>query len=111
MERLSLLEDPGHCLFLDTTHAFNLLALSGHRIIVYDYTFSFWATLGHDSIFSKIVYPLRWLISKVSPWLMSKTIGGASLMFVALTPAGQSMNKDTCRKLRKRVHVSVRIKR
>ena len=90
----SLLEDPGHRLFLDTTLALNLLTLSGLRIVAYDYTFGFRAPSGHGSIMSKIAYPLRWLLSKISPWLMSKTVGGASLMVVALTPAGQSMGED-----------------
>lgn len=89
-----LLEDPGHRLFLDTTLALNLLTLSGLRIVAYDYTFGFRAPTGHGSIMSKIAYPLRLLLSKISPWLMSKTIGGASLMVIVLTPAVQSMGND-----------------
>ena len=89
-----LLEDPGHRLFLDATLALNLLTLSGLRIIAYDYTFNFRSPSGHRSIMSKIAYPLRLLLSKISPWLMSKTIGGASLMVVALTSAGQSTGND-----------------
>jgi len=67
-----LLEDPGHRLFLDTTFALNVLTLSGLRIVAYDYTFGFRAPSGHGSIMSKMAYPFRLLLSKISPWLMSK---------------------------------------
>ncbi len=84
----SKLQNPGHLLFLDAVSALNLLALSGLRVVDYEYTFSFLAPSGHKTPLQKFLFPLRYLLAKISPWLLSKTFGGASLMVVAITPRG-----------------------
>lgn len=84
-----LIEDPGHVLFLDITRALNLMTLAGLKIIAYDYTFGFLAPSGHVSVLSKAIFPLRLLMSKASPWLLSKTLGGASLMVIAVAGSGE----------------------
>lgn len=83
-----LLNDPGHLLFMDSAYALNICAHAGLRVITYEYTFGFRAPSGHRSVLSKLVFPLRVLLSKASPWLLSRTVGGSSLMVVALTPVG-----------------------
>lgn len=85
-----LIEDPGHILFLDATRALNLITLAGLKIIAYDYTFGFLAPSGHASVLSKTIFPLRLLMSKASPWLLSKTLGGASLMVIAVAEPGRA---------------------
>lgn len=87
-----LLRDPGHLLFMDSVYALNLLTLAGLKVIGYRYTFGFLAPSGHKSLLSKIVFPFRVLLGKISPWLLSKTVGGASLLVIALTPQGQQTN-------------------
>jgi SAM-dependent methyltransferase len=84
----SKLRDPGHLLFMDGVFALNLLSLSGLKVIDYAYTFSFRAPSGHCGVLSRLLYPARAMAARVSPWLLSKTLGGASLMVVAMTPAG-----------------------
>jgi SAM-dependent methyltransferase len=84
------LSDSGHLIFMDSVSALNLLTLAGLRVVNYDYTFAFRAPSGRTSILSKVVFPFRYLLSKLSPHLMSKTLGGASLMVIALTPSGRT---------------------
>ncbi len=84
----SKLHNPGHLLFMDTVSALNLLALAGLKVVDYEYTFGFLAPSGHKTLLQKIVFPLRWLLAKNNPWLLSKTFGGASLMVMAVTPRG-----------------------
>jgi SAM-dependent methyltransferase len=83
-----LLKDPGHLLFMDTAFALNLLTLAGMKVVAYRYTFGFRAPSGHASLLSKFLFPIRLLLSKLSPWLLSKTVGGASLMVLVATPRG-----------------------
>jgi len=94
----SMLNDPGHLIFMDSINALNLCSLAGLRVIDYRYTFGFRAPSGHRSLLSKLVFPLRLLLSWISPWLLSRTTGGASLLVVALSPLGLSalshMNYD-----------------
>jgi SAM-dependent methyltransferase len=82
----SKLRNPGHLIFLDTASALNVLAFAGLRVIDYEYTFSSLAPSGHRSVISRMAFPLRYLLSKISPWLLSKTLGGESLMVIAVTP-------------------------
>jgi SAM-dependent methyltransferase len=89
---LSKLKNPGHLIFMDSTFALNLLALAGLRVLDYEYTVGFLAPSGHTSILSKAAFPIRFLIYRISPWLLSKTIGGASLMVMAKTPVGLRRN-------------------
>jgi len=82
------LEKVGHLLFLDAVSALNLLAFAGLRVIDYEYTFGFLSPSGHQSVLSKIALPFRYIVAKISPWLLSKTLGGASLVVIAITPKG-----------------------
>lgn len=82
------LHNPGHLIFLDTAAALNLLAFAGLRVVDYEYTFAFLAPSGHRTPLAKIAFPVRYVLARLSPWLLSKTLGGASLMVMALTPAG-----------------------
>lgn len=82
------LRNPGHLIFLDSAFALSLLNLSGLRVVDYEYSFAFLAPSGHSTLLSRIVFPLRYLLAKISPWLLSKTLGGASLMVLAITPKG-----------------------
>jgi len=84
----SSLHNPGHIVFLDIASALNLLALSGLRVVDYEYTFGFFAPSGHSTMLSKIVFPLRCILAKISPWLLSKTFGGASLIVITITTHG-----------------------
>lgn len=86
----SKLADPGHLLFLDTPSALNLLAIAGLRVIDYRYTFGFQAPSGHKGLAAKVAYPFRAVTASLSPWLLSKTLGGSSLMVVALTAQGMA---------------------
>jgi SAM-dependent methyltransferase len=81
-------KDPGHITFMDGVSALNLLAGAGLRVLDYQYTMGFEAPSGRSSLASKAAIPLRRLIARISPWLLSKTLGGASLMVVALTADG-----------------------
>lgn len=85
---LPKLQNSGHLVFMDSVFALNLLALSGLKVVDYEYSFGFFAPSGHSTILSKIVFPLRYLLAKISPWLLSKTLGGASLIVLAITPIG-----------------------
>ncbi len=82
------LQNPGHLISLNTVSALNLLALSGLRVVDYEYTFGFLAPSGHKTLLQKTVFPLRCLLAKINPWLLSKTFGGASLVVIAMTPRG-----------------------
>lgn len=84
----SKLRSPGHLMFMDSVYALNLLTLSGLRVIDYEYTFGFLAPSGHRSILGRLALPIRLVIAKISPWLLSKTIGGISLSAIAITPQG-----------------------
>ena len=82
------LKDPGHLIALDTASALNLLACAGLQTIDYEYTFAFKAPSGHQTFKQQFVYPIRWALSLISPWMLAKTLGGASLMALAITPLG-----------------------
>jgi len=83
------LKDPGHLIALDTASALNLLAFAGLQTIDYKYTFGFKAPSGHHTFKQKVMYPLRMGLSMISPWILAKTFGGASLMALALTASGR----------------------
>lgn len=84
----SKLHHPGHLVFMEIASALNLLAFSGLKVVDYEYTFNFLVPSGHRSILSKMMLPLRYLLAKINPWLLSITFGGASLMVIAMTPNG-----------------------
>lgn len=83
-----LLNNPGHLVFLDVVGALNLIAMAGIRVVDYRYTFGFLAPSGHRTVLSRALLPVRWFLGKLSPWLLSKTLGGVSLLVVALTIRG-----------------------
>lgn len=89
----SKLKNPGHLLFMDTAFALNLLALSGLRVLDYSYTFSFEAPSGKRSALARGLYPLRRALARLSPWMLSKTLGGASLIVLASTPSASTAPK------------------
>jgi SAM-dependent methyltransferase len=79
------LKKPGHLIALNTASALNILAFAGLRVLDYEYTFAFRAPSGHRTLLMKGIYPLRALIAKISPYLLSRTLGGASLLVIAQT--------------------------
>jgi SAM-dependent methyltransferase len=82
----SRLENPGHLIFMDTAFALNVITLSGLRVLDYAYTLNHLAPSGRGTLLRKLMLPIRHLIGNASPWLLSKTLGGASLMVIAATP-------------------------
>jgi SAM-dependent methyltransferase len=82
------LKNPGHLIFMDCPMALNLLALSGLTVLDYDYTFGFLTPSRNSGLARKVARPIRNLLAKMSPWLVSKTIGGTSLIVMARTPLG-----------------------
>ena len=82
------LQDPGHLIYLDQVSALNLLAEAGLTVIDYEFTFGFLAPSGHSTLKSTLAVGPRWLLARLSPWLLSKSLGGASLMVIAATPRG-----------------------
>lgn len=77
------IRNPGHLIFLNLTSAINLMALSGLRVLDYDYTFAFQAPSGRATWKQKIAYPLRFLMASINPYLVASTIGGACLLVAA----------------------------
>lgn len=82
------LKNPGHLIFLDCPTALNLLALSGLTVLDFDYTFGFLAPSRNPGLARRVARPIRKVLAKISPWLVSKTIGGTSLIVIARTPLG-----------------------
>ncbi len=80
--------EPGHLTFLDTISALNLFAAAGLHVADYRYCLEFLSPSGHRSIRSKMMLPFRYLLARVSPWLLSKTLGGVSLIVAAFTESG-----------------------
>lgn len=71
---------PAHVSFFDTASALNLLASAGILVEDYLYTPVFMAPTGRRSMLQRVGLPLRWLIFRISPWLLQKTLGGVSLL-------------------------------
>lgn len=82
------IEYPGHLIYLNGVSALNLLSVAGLLVLEYKYTMGFRAPSGTESILQKIAYPLREVLSRISPWLLSRTLGGLSLMVIARTRRG-----------------------
>lgn len=80
--------ESGHLTFLDTVSALNLLAAAGLHVADYRYCFEFLSPSGRRSVRSRIILPLRYLLARLSPWLLSKTLGGVSLTIAAFTESG-----------------------
>jgi SAM-dependent methyltransferase len=82
------LRDPGHLISMNIVSALNFLTLAGLRVVDYDYTFAFQAPSGRLTLGSRVAFPFRWLLAKANPWLLSRTLGGTSLMVIAATSRG-----------------------
>ena len=80
---------PGHLSYWSTAEALTLLTAAGLVVLDYDYTLGFRAPSGRERRIQRIAYPARLLLSCSTPWLLSRAIGGASLMVLAATPSGQ----------------------
>jgi SAM-dependent methyltransferase len=77
---------PGHILYLDESSALNLLTLSGFKLIDYEFTPAFSAPSGRDTRLQNLIYPLRSLLYRISPYLLEKTLGGTSILVLARSP-------------------------
>lgn len=78
------IKNPGHLIFLNTNSALNLITFSGLQIVDYDYSMeTLSAPSNNETLFQKIAFPIKFLISKISPWLMAR-IFGFSLVVVAV---------------------------
>ncbi len=79
---------PGHLIYLNAVSALNLLTTTGLLILDYDYTLGFRAPSGTESTLQKIAYPFREVLARISPWLLSVTLGCVSLMVLTITRRG-----------------------
>lgn len=77
--------DPGHLVFLDPARALSLLAEAGLRVVSYKYTPSYSFPSGAQSRKARFARIPRALAFRLNPWLLSKTLGGVSLMVLAET--------------------------
>jgi SAM-dependent methyltransferase len=82
------LMNPGHLIFLDAPQALSLLAMAGLRVVRYAYTPGFEAPSGARSRLARLLRLPRKALYELSPWLLSKTLGGCSLMALAETQTG-----------------------
>lgn len=82
------LSDPGHLVALDTAAALNLVAHAGIRTLDFDYVLGFEAPTQRGSLQARVAYPVRAALAALSPWLLAKTLGGASLMVIGRVPRG-----------------------
>lgn len=82
---LERLADPGHLLFLNPVSALNILASSGFTVLGYEYTPGFRLRESDEPVSAKerILTLARSLTWRVSPYLLSRTFGGASMMVIA----------------------------
>lgn len=77
------IKNPGHLSFLNTNSALNLITQSGLKILDYDYSIeTLSAPSNNETALQKISFPVKLLISKISPWLLAK-IFGFSLVVIA----------------------------
>lgn len=86
----SKLLDPGHLVFLDVCQALTLMSLAGLRVLRYAYTPGFRVPSGARSALARLARVPRTVIWWLNPWLLSKTLGGCSLLVLAETPMGWS---------------------
>ena len=80
------LSDPGHLVALDPAAALNLVAYAGIRTLDFTYVLGFEAPTERDSLQARLAYPFRAALAAASPWLLAKTLGGASLMVIGRVP-------------------------
>lgn len=84
----SLMDDPGHIMYLDTASAFTLVAMSGILTQDYRYTIVHRYPCGRATRGQKLALPIRAALAFISPWLAAKTVGGVSLVVLGVTPRG-----------------------
>lgn len=77
------LKHPGHILVLDVASALNLLTFAGLRIIDYSYSPGFRSPSGKGTFFQRLMYPLRAVLFRISPYLAQKLIAGVSISVLA----------------------------
>jgi len=87
---LSNLKRPGHLIVLDVPQALNLLAFAGLRTVDYAYSPGFRAPSGQASTQAKLMFPLRAVLWRLSPYVLQSTLGGVSLTVLAWARAGMS---------------------
>lgn len=80
------LRHPGHLVNLDPSSALNLLTMGGARIVDFMYTPVFRAPSGRERRAQRILNVIRSVLYKVSPYLLQRTLGGVSLMVLAISP-------------------------
>lgn len=77
------LRHPGHLLVLDLSSALNLVAFAGLRIVEYRFSPAFRAPSGRRTRKQQFLNPFREIIYRMSPYLVSISLGGTSLMVLA----------------------------
>jgi SAM-dependent methyltransferase len=82
----SNLDNPGHLIQLNPASALNLVAFAGLRTRIYRYTPGFRAPTGRQTRQQRLLYPVRALLYRLTPYLLQRTVGGTSLMVLAETP-------------------------
>ena len=91
----------GHLLFMDIASALNILALAGLTSVDYRYSYTF-APSSRKTLLAKLAFPIRYILSKISPYLLSKLVG-ASLITITITPLGtqdtQLIRHFSCKQL------------
>ena len=77
------LKNPGHLVYLNINTALNLITNSGLLVLDYQYSLkSISAPSNLKSSPQKILYPLKWVISRISPFIYSRLFG-ISLLVLA----------------------------
>lgn len=77
------IQNPGHLIFLNVNSALNMITMAGLQILDYDYSLeTLSAPSNNETLLQKVAFPVKLLISKISPWLLSK-IFGFSLVVIA----------------------------
>lgn len=88
------IKNPGHLIFLNTNSALNLITQSGLQILDFDYSLeTLFAPSNNETFLQKFSFPFKFIISKISPWLLSK-IFGFSLVVIAKNETYISSRND-----------------
>lgn len=77
------IKNPGHLIFLNINSAINLITYSGLKVIDYEYSLdSINAPSNNSTILQKMIYPFKYVLLKINPYLFSKFFG-ISLVVIA----------------------------
>lgn len=82
------LEHPGHLIILDIPSSINLLTFAGLRVRDYIMSPSFQAPSSRIGRSQNLLYPVRFMLYKLNPYLLQRLLGGISLTVIAQTPLG-----------------------